>query len=772
MAAKHLAWKLARRHKGKLFTLALVVLAATVISAMLAFFMLSSAMSGAVTVILGSEEVCQTQSLGPGGDSGGPGNPNYVGQEPSGAALEDIPANYLPIYKSAAQAEGLDWAIVAGVGKIESDHGRNAVESSAGALGPMQFMPLTWEDKGVDGNGDGQKDINDPEDSIPAGAKYLRELGAPGDYRDALCQYNAGGARQCASYPEDVLAEADRYRAAEGEGGGDDGGGDGRGGGEDDQASGDSRASQAPLRPPGTALAATDALLNNLGHGLDHGLDHVGHGLHSLGPRAAHATQNSWDRVDGNMNLHYEESTQFDSALKRAVDEWNALGTVKVSPSPSPDETDVWISDGDSADTGGHSGGLAISDGRIYMNAPNMTDNSEDQNVGLIAHELGHQLGFDHPPPEASSIMASPPDTAYVTDYDREEYYERHGKPPEGGGDGGQGGGDQGGGQEEGGRAVFPLPTEFLDAYEDDYNADHEGIDVAAPAGTPVSAVVDGRVVEIAGATPDGNTEADGYAVMVEAAYDAGPLREGDRLYYGNLQGPAGVNPGDEVSAGDKLGTTGTSGERPAGLHLGLYDPSGKRAESATGAMNPYPLLEWLAENGGEAGPESPTVAQTECPEEGGGGAGGGPGSGQPGGPGGGKINGSASGKEVVEEAKKYLGTPYVLGGPEDCVPHEAMDCTCLTHHAFKPFGYDLSDAPLAQWEYGEPANGPPQAGDLMIWDDPGDGTGGHAAISLGNGDTVETSDMIHANTATNDTSIAGFWDTPMYLGARRLVGD
>jgi hypothetical protein len=64
--------------------------------------------------------------------------------------VADIPANYLALYQEAASAYGLDWAILAGVGKVECDHGRSTLEgcnppgtvNRAGARGPMQFLRL------------------------------------------------------------------------------------------------------------------------------------------------------------------------------------------------------------------------------------------------------------------------------------------------------------------------------------------------------------------------------------------------------------------------------------------------------------------------------------------------------------------------------------------------------------------------------------------------------------------------------------------------------
>ncbi|MEV5572795.1 lytic transglycosylase domain-containing protein [Spirillospora sp. NPDC052269] len=87
--------------------------------------------------------------------------------------------SYLDLYRRAATTcPGLSWTVLAAIGQVESDHGRNPGRSSAGALGPMQFLPSTWATYGVDGDGDGKADIMNPYDAIPAAAKYLCANGA------------------------------------------------------------------------------------------------------------------------------------------------------------------------------------------------------------------------------------------------------------------------------------------------------------------------------------------------------------------------------------------------------------------------------------------------------------------------------------------------------------------------------------------------------------------------------------------------------------------
>src|SRR4051812_7859107 len=146
---------------------------------------------------------------------GGTGGPPIA---PSAEALADIPGNYLELYQQAAaryRLGGDGWSWLAGVGSIETDHGRlNAPgvasgENSAGAGGPMQFLGDTWRDYGVDGNDDGVTDRYDPRDAIPGAAKYLKASGAPADWQRALFAYN-----HAAWYVDDVAGRAARYRGA------------------------------------------------------------------------------------------------------------------------------------------------------------------------------------------------------------------------------------------------------------------------------------------------------------------------------------------------------------------------------------------------------------------------------------------------------------------------------------------------------------------------------------------------------------------------------
>ena len=87
-------------------------------------------------------------------------------------------------YKEAEAATGVPWYYMASINLVETRMGRIRGVSSAGAQGPMQFMPATWEQYGNGG------DIQSPRDSIHAAARLLKNNGAPGNMQNALFNYN------------------------------------------------------------------------------------------------------------------------------------------------------------------------------------------------------------------------------------------------------------------------------------------------------------------------------------------------------------------------------------------------------------------------------------------------------------------------------------------------------------------------------------------------------------------------------------------------------
>jgi membrane-bound lytic murein transglycosylase B len=94
------------------------------------------------------------------------------------------PAAELRAWYEGAEAEfGVAWQYLAAINLVETAMGRIRGTSVAGAQGPMQFMPATWEAYG-------EGDVNDPRQAIRGAARYLTASGAPGDMAGALWSYN------------------------------------------------------------------------------------------------------------------------------------------------------------------------------------------------------------------------------------------------------------------------------------------------------------------------------------------------------------------------------------------------------------------------------------------------------------------------------------------------------------------------------------------------------------------------------------------------------
>jgi len=110
--------------------------------------------------------------------------PVRVTELPDWRIVSAPPINDLMRYYREAEAQfGVSWSYLAAINLVETRMGRIRGDSYAGAQGPMQFMPKTW-----DAYGDG--DINDPRDAILGAARYLHATGAPADMERAIWHYN------------------------------------------------------------------------------------------------------------------------------------------------------------------------------------------------------------------------------------------------------------------------------------------------------------------------------------------------------------------------------------------------------------------------------------------------------------------------------------------------------------------------------------------------------------------------------------------------------
>jgi hypothetical protein len=182
---------------------------------------------------------------GTGGGSGIVASPQAVTQV---SRRTGIPTDAVEAYLSAASAFDVDWAILAGIGQLECNHGRSQLTGCirgtanfCGARGPMQFLGNTWrrgtddvpsgdcpgsslftgdpigppipkgrEGQGyaTDGDGDGVADPWEWRDATHAAARYLLENGLRDDLERAIRRYN-----NKTSYVNGVVENANRYRS-------------------------------------------------------------------------------------------------------------------------------------------------------------------------------------------------------------------------------------------------------------------------------------------------------------------------------------------------------------------------------------------------------------------------------------------------------------------------------------------------------------------------------------------------------------------------------
>ena len=100
------------------------------------------------------------------------------------------PADFNTIYARAGAAFDVSPALLKAIHTVETGASGSTMRANpSGATGPMQFLPSTFRRHGVDGNGDGIKDISNVEDAIFSAANYLRACGYP-DIKKALWGYN------------------------------------------------------------------------------------------------------------------------------------------------------------------------------------------------------------------------------------------------------------------------------------------------------------------------------------------------------------------------------------------------------------------------------------------------------------------------------------------------------------------------------------------------------------------------------------------------------
>ncbi len=118
----------------------------------------------------------------------------------------------MSFYREAEREFGVPWYYLASINLVETRMGRIRGVSSAGAQGPMQFMPGTWDAYGGGGN------VNDEHDAILGAARYLKASGAPKDIDNALFAYNRhlGYVNAIKGYAEVMRRDPTAYRGYHG----------------------------------------------------------------------------------------------------------------------------------------------------------------------------------------------------------------------------------------------------------------------------------------------------------------------------------------------------------------------------------------------------------------------------------------------------------------------------------------------------------------------------------------------------------------------------
>jgi membrane-bound lytic murein transglycosylase B len=115
---------------------------------------------------------------------------------PTRAAVADVPRTYLRWYCQAGARYRIPWAVLAAIGKVESDHGRvrlpgvRSGSNWAGACGPMQLGCVPGSKAGNAWARYGHGNPHDPAAAIPAAARYLVDHGARHNLDRAVYAYN------------------------------------------------------------------------------------------------------------------------------------------------------------------------------------------------------------------------------------------------------------------------------------------------------------------------------------------------------------------------------------------------------------------------------------------------------------------------------------------------------------------------------------------------------------------------------------------------------
>ncbi len=126
---------------------------------------------------------------------------------PAWEVVEPLPPQELvALYKRAEEATGVSWEFMAAINLVETRMGRIRGISTAGAVGPMQFLPTTWAECC-------EGDPTVPADAIMGAAQYLVDRGGPDNMPKAIRGYNNSGyyVNAVTAYAEVLMSDERAY---------------------------------------------------------------------------------------------------------------------------------------------------------------------------------------------------------------------------------------------------------------------------------------------------------------------------------------------------------------------------------------------------------------------------------------------------------------------------------------------------------------------------------------------------------------------------------
>ena len=124
----------------------------------------------------------------------------------------------------------------------------------------------------------------------------------------------------------------------------------------------------------------------------------------------------------------------------------------------------------------------------------------------------------------------------------------------------------------------------------------------------------------------------------------------------------------------------------------------------------------------------------------------------------------SVSGSQILAEAQKYLGCPYVAGGASP----SGFDCSGFVYYVLKQVGLSPYRTPDSQYGQGSAvAKSDLKAGDIVFFSSNGGRSLTHVGIYSGNGQFIHAPNS--RSTVSYSDLTSGYWANT-YYGARRVV--